>query len=45
MSILEQAFAKHFKFLHELAKLNGAQPYQAKESNDNQNKEQQGNNA
>ena len=45
MSILEQAFAKHFKFLHELAKLNGAQPYQAKEGNDNQNKEQQGNNA
>lgn len=45
MSILEQAFAKNFKFLHELAKLNGAQPYQAKEDNDNQNKEQQGNNA
>lgn len=45
MSILEQAFTKNFKFLHELAKLNGAQPYQSKDNNDNQNKEQQGNNA
>ena len=50
MNILEMGFNKHFKFLHELAKLNGAQPLQKKEDNENntgnnQNKEQQGNNA
>ena len=50
MNILEMGFNKHFKFLHELAKLNGAQPLQKKEDNENntgnnQNNEQQGNNA
>lgn len=43
MNIYDQAMNKHIAFLSKLAQLNGAQPM--KQSDDNQNKEQQGNNA